>query len=547
MSARSRSPRPPKRLSVEPLEAREVPATFTVTTVADVVDPLDGRLSLREAVTRANATPGPDTIRLPAGVYLMALPGGEDQNLSGDFDVTDSLTVTGAGPGRTVVDGNHLDGLFDLKGPIAVTFIGLTVRNGSNPGTGGAIVSDTARVTLDNVVAAHNVAFEGGAINIEAGTLTVRNSRLVNNSAHGGAGGAIQVDKGTVVLEGSTVTGNFAFQGGGIAANTGPVTLSHSSVKFNTASAFGGGIHAEGSAVSLIGSSVRGNLAGNGGGGIFTGATVNLTGSSMTGNRAGNDGGGIDALSVNLLGSTVAGNTAQGSGGGIAADTAVLTASTVSDNTSHLNGGGVFAETATVTRSTVSGNSADGGGGGLFADTANLTNATVSGNVAGLGATSVGGGGVLATHGTFLNCTIVENRTFATVGGGVCSPASSDPIRVLNTIIAENFVGSHEQDVAGTFLTEGNNLLGQADDGNSSGFSPAIDLLGTSDDPLDPRLGELAFNGGPTKTHALLAGSPAIDHGNNVGAPAVDQRGLPRIKDGNGDGRAVVDIGAFER
>jgi hypothetical protein len=47
---------------------------------------------------------------------------------------------------------------------------------------------------------------------------------------------------------------------------------------------------------------------------------------------------------------------------------------------------------------------------------------------------------------------------------------------------------------------------------------------------------EKANNGGPTKMHALLAGSPAIDHGNNPGVAAVDQRGLPRVKDGNGDG-----------
>jgi hypothetical protein len=90
-------------------------------------------------------------------------------------------------------------------------------------------------------------------------------------------------------------------------------------------------------------------------------------------------------------------------------------------------------------------------------------------------------------------------------------------------------------------------LIGEADDGNSQGFTAAIDLVGTSDDPLDPRLGPLANNGGPTRTHALLAGSPAIDRGSNTGAPADDQRGFRRIKDGNGDARAVADIGAFER
>src|SRR5262249_53562135 len=133
MSVRCPNPRAarhPKRLRVELLEGREVPATFTVTTFVDVVDPADGRLSLREAGGRANTTPRPDTIRLPAGVYHVTLSGGEDLNATGDFDVTDSLTVTGAGPARTVVDGHRVDGLFDLLGPVNVTLNGLTLRNG---------------------------------------------------------------------------------------------------------------------------------------------------------------------------------------------------------------------------------------------------------------------------------------------------------------------------------------------------------------------------------------------------------------------------------
>jgi hypothetical protein len=73
--------------------------------------------------------------------------------------------------------------------------------------------------------------------------------------------------------------------------------------------------------------------------------------------------------------------------------------------------------------------------------------------------------------------------------------------------------------------------------------------VGIAANPIDPKLGPLASNGGPTKTMALLAGSKAIDAGDNAGAPATDQRGagFPRKKDGNFDGSAIVDIGAFER
>jgi CSLREA domain-containing protein len=542
------SVRSPKRLAVEPLEGREVPATFTVTTVADVVNPNDGRLSLREAISRANATPGLDTVRLPAGVFGLTLPGVDDQNAAGDLDVTDTLTVVGAGPGRTVIDGRHLAGLFDVQGPIAVTLTGLTLRNAGGQFEGGAVHVPVGDLTLNAVVATGNVAVNGGAINAGSGTVTVRNSRLVNNSAHGGNGGAVHLGTGRLVLDGSTVGNNFAVRGGGVFAEGGTVTLSGSTVTFNTAAGFGGGIASAGGPVSLTGSSVRGNLAGGEGGGISAQGAVTLTGSSVTGNRSSDDGGGIAAASATLVGSTIDANAAAGNGGGLFCTTATLTASTVSHNTSGSDGGGIRAQgTVTLVRSTVSGNTADGGGGGIAADTINLTNATVSGNVAGLGpAVTVGGGGVLATHGTIRNSTIVENRTFADFGGGVCSPASADPIRVQNTIIAQNFVRSLEDDVFGTFAGEGNNLVGVVD-GNSQGFSAAIDLVGTDDDPLDPRLGELAFNGGPTRTHALLAGSPAIDQGSNLGAPAVDQRGFRRVKDGNGDGRLVIDIGAVER
>jgi hypothetical protein len=89
----------------------------------------------------------------------------------------------------------------------------------------------------------------------------------------------------------------------------------------------------------------------------------------------------------------------------------------------------------------------------------------------------------------------------------------------------------------GTLLSLGHNLSGDG----SGNLTAAGDLPNT-----DPLLGPLADNGGPTWTHALLPGSPAIDAGGGSAAPATDQRGLPRPRDGNGDGGAVVDIGAFE-
>src|SRR5947209_11082115 len=90
------------RPGIECLEDRLVPATFTVTTPLDVVNPNDGKLSLREAITQANARRGADTIVVPAGLFRIALAGADDANAAGDFDVTDTVTVRGAGAGQTV-------------------------------------------------------------------------------------------------------------------------------------------------------------------------------------------------------------------------------------------------------------------------------------------------------------------------------------------------------------------------------------------------------------------------------------------------------------
>jgi hypothetical protein len=145
---------------------------------------------------------------------------------------------------------------------------------------------------------------------------------------------------------------------------------------------------------------------------------------------------------------------------------------------------------------------------------------------------------------TLLNDTITDNA--AHTGGGVYLGVEglSD---VRNTIIAGNSVdpGGSGPDLSGNFTSNGHNLIGN--DSGSTGFTAKGDQVGTANNLIDPRLGALADNGGPTRTHALLAGSPAIDHGDNSAAPATDQRGVARPRDGDGNGSRIVDIGAFEK
>ncbi|MBO0701107.1 MAG: hypothetical protein J2P46_22110, partial [Zavarzinella sp.] len=172
------------RLGVAALEAREVPATF----VANIFDDpffftADG-LSLRQAISRANANPGPDTIVLKAGTYTQSLVGNDNTNAAGDFDVIGPLTIVGAGPGSTVITGNHTDRLFDVIGPGTVRFSDLAlIRGGTTALNGGAVQALSANIVLDNVLAVENLGQTGGAINAEGGAVTVRRSQLLTNSA----------------------------------------------------------------------------------------------------------------------------------------------------------------------------------------------------------------------------------------------------------------------------------------------------------------------------------------------------------------------------
>jgi predicted outer membrane repeat protein len=464
---------------LECLEDRTVPATFAVTTTLDLVDPADGRLSLREAVAEANTLAGADVIILPAGVYKITRAGpGEDGNLTGDLDVLDSVRFRGAGAGVSIVDAQDLDRVFDVSGTapssIDVVLRGLTIRNG-------------------------DVTGHGGGVRVGNADLVVRDSAVIGNRATGFGGG---ISNGT--LPGS-----------------GDVTVIRTAVVRNAADNGGGlAVFGPGSALTIRHGTIRRNIA---------------DGSA----------GGLAAQTAAIANSTISGNVAGGSGGGITASAVALTNSTVNGNVAGGSGGGIFATTATLTNSTLAGNTTGADGGGIHStSSATLTGSTVSGNAAGSE-----GGGVRATAATLLNVTVAEN--IASNGGGlfhvVAIPGGA--FAVKNSIIALNGVGitGTGPDASGSFISLGHNLVG--DGTGATGSGGADDRVGTAENPIDPKLGPLAFNGGRTKTHALLAGSPAIDRGDNAGAPSTDQRGpgFPRRKDGNGDGRAVVDIGAFER
>jgi hypothetical protein len=248
------------------------------------------------------------------------------------------------------------------------------------------------------------------------------------------------------------------------------------------------------------------------GGGVWNSSTgtVNLSNCAVTGNSA-DTGGGISNSTgtVNIAGCTVSSNSTIGSAAGVFNDggRVNVTNSTVSDNFAGINGGGIHNNS-----------------GGIVM----VTNCTVSGNSA------LGSGG-------------------AAVGGGLYNQAGE--ITVKSSIVALNKVVTAGPDVIGDFISAGFNLIGKRD--GSTGFTAATDQTGTIASPLDPMLDTAGLheNGGPTRTIAILVGSPAIDKGTSTGLTGnlpTDLRGAgfsrtfddPSIA--NASGGDGTDIGAFE-
>ncbi len=272
---------------------------------------------------------------------------------------------------------------------------------------------------------------------------------------------------------------------------------------------FGGGIFNQENL--RITNSIIANNVSNSGGGIYNRGIIEIDSSTIADNSVKSDplsnadGGGISnynqandgSVSLKISNSNISGNLASGDGGGIA------------------NGGGYSDQLsqAVILNSTISGNKAQGNGGGIQSIYHNtqIQNSTISNN----SASSLGSG---VYHGQEYSSNINASTTLS------------------STIVAGN---AGDRDIDGSLVSsDGHNLIGNGDQTDfADGFNG--DIVGTKDNPLDPRLGELKDNGGLTRTQALLPDSLAINTGSNPAELSTDQRGLERsVKQ--------TDIGAYE-
>ncbi len=521
-------------------------STITVTNCADA-----GTGSLRDAV--ALAVSG-DTIDFDANLGCSAIT-----LTSGAITIgVETLEILGPGRNALSIDGSYADRVIAHEADTAgsLTIYGLAMHHGFTSGDGGCLLAEgsvifndvelsecSAGVVTGIAAPLGTNAKRGGALAVARDALLM-NSFVGDSKVDGGAGyayGAGVFAGGMATLVATTISGNFATSntgatyGGGVAVGQrdarvqGALTVSSSRIQNNSATSHCGYCPVRGGGAFVYGNStfeastVSGNSSfsdahyGAGGGLYFKSrydgapVTATLTDTDLGSNSSDNNGGAIGAAGdLSITRGTISGNSGQ-SGGAIV----------------QLAGGLV------LTDSLLTGNIALGDGGGIFLSgygTVSVVNGTISENIA------LGHGGALAnSYGGvhFANSTVTGNSANE-VGGGIWFDYPYYTLALDSTIVAGNTVGGDADDI----FAPGGTVEGSHD---LIVVAPGLNVPGDtlSDDPL---LLPLADNGGPTMTHALSDGSPAIDAGSNPLALPFDQRGPGFVR----VYANAADIGAFE-
>ena len=421
-----------------------------------------------------------------------------DIGIGGVIDDNSNHVVTGSGVDGTAI----LDG-FTISGGNA---------NGDNSPNdkGGGMYNDTGSPALTDVTFSGNTARQGGGMSNFLSSPSLTNVTFNGNTAIIDGGGMYNINSSPTLTD-VAFSSNTASQGGGMSNSSSSPILTDVTFNTNTATAGGGGgmCNTE-SSPELTDVTFSSNTGGLGGGMLNAGGSPKLTDVTFNDNTAA-DGGGMSNVvsSPSLTNVIFSGNSANSDGGGMYnnnSSSPTLSNVTFSGNTASYNGGGMHNynnSSPTLMNVTFSGNTADLGGGmhNYNNSSPTLTNMTFSGNTASLG------GGIYVN----LFCSVT----------------------IRNSIFWGNSIEVDPQ---------GGGYINYSLIEGGCPSSASCDNIITG----NPLLGPLADNGGFTFTHALGEGSPAIDNGDPSNCPATDQRGYYRPIDGDGNGTATCDIGAYE-
>jgi hypothetical protein len=510
--------------------------------------------------------------------------GGNGGN-GGDVLVASNDTEPAGGAGGEG-EGGGLFAMFGSKVTITLTSSQLTGNSalGGFGGNGGSLLDGEEGGAGGR--GGQGGSAVGGGLLAGGGTVTLSSGTVDHNLALGGSGGAGGMCNPVDSLGGAGGPGGDAGagQGGGIAFTGTTLVLKNGVIlSANTADGGTGGAAGNGGAGSTGGPGALGGRGGVAqGGGLFAvGGSVSLTQTQVTGSHAtagmgGSGGAGGEATEETggAGGSGGAGGLAQGAGLYVSQSQLTLDRSTVDDNLASGGAGGLGGNGGTADEDTggTGGSGGAGGlaqGGGLFVYSCKtrFVNSTVSDNTvtagpggdAGAGgpgsdgggpggsAGSAGtaqGGGLYLEYGShsLSSDTIAFNTASGGLGGGVFEQATT--IDVVNTIVAQDKGDATAPDFAGVFHLAVADFIGNGAGSNLAQANPDAhgNRVGGPGAVLDPKLGPLLFNGGPTPTHRPNAGSPVIDAGSDSFAQAIatDQRGFARLVGSH------TDIGAVE-
>lgn len=280
----------------------DVAPVYQVTKMIDTADGVcDSDCSLREAISASNVNPG--AILVPAGTYVLTLPGVEDNNASGDLDLRFGMGIYGAGATQTVVDAGGLDRVVDIDvvntGAVSAHLSGLTLTNGNTSQAGGGLrlLNFQDFLALEDVTVRNSVAgTAGGGIAVYAISL-LQGVTLSTNRA-GTDGGGAYVGGTTVEMRDGTIDHNVSLSvsgggGGGIYSGT-RLRLNQVTISDNAADFAGGGVFVETGSLVMRNTTIVDNVADadnndtSSGGGVylFSPANVNIANSVIANNHA---------------------------------------------------------------------------------------------------------------------------------------------------------------------------------------------------------------------------------------------------------------------
>lgn len=574
-------------LNYEPLEAKNLLATFMVTTAADTIA-ADGLVSLREAIVAAdtNAVVGDAAAGDIDGDRIFFDASLASQTISlanGEFTVTDDLGIYGNELNITI-DANSSSRIFNVATAERVVLREFNLINGDVADSGGAILSTGSGTTVLNGLSIQSSTASGtggGAVATSSGNLALLNSTLRGNMADGasGSGGGLLVTSGTTNIFRSTIDANVANRaGGGIEIIDGTLNITQSTLggvetgdgniagpAGTAAPGNGGAIHVTGidnTRVNIVASDVLNNFAAREGGGLWnqSGSTMVVSNSNVTGNEA-------------------AGSAADDGGGGIFNNGGDLfvNQSILGDN--HAtgasgSGGGIFSTGGKVVvqrQSVISANSASRAGGGveivdgnfLMIDSTLGGDVITDGNLAGTELFSApGNGGGLHVTGaatSFFSNSLIASNEAAREGGGLWNQAGSTLI-VKDSKVRNNIArGDAADDGGGGIFNNGGSTyvlnsmlelnLATGSAGSGGGIFSTAGLVAVTDSTISANVanragGGIEVVGGTVIVKDSVLGGATTASGNIAGpngSASPGNGGALHVSGTNGTFTAIVD------